>query len=184
MNKRLEAIQNGRATYNSGKPCKRGHNSDRYSSNGMCIDCVKQQNVSAREVTALAKQRVNQALMANLKPRTFMIDENNREIIQRVCDIFQYGTQGLRDEMTDHINRIYDVCPNPKALSYDDLLKFIRWRDNKIQNLIELQVIYPTEGGNDPHTYVVRNGLFYRANELMEVLRHQRITVIPRTPMF
>lgn len=184
MSTKLEAIQNGRPTFNTGKPCKRGHHSDRYTSNGMCIECVRQQNNAAKEVAKVAKIRHNQALAANLQPRTFMVGERDREIVQRVCDIFQYGTPGLREEITDHINRIYDVCPHPRSLSYEGLLTFIRWADGKIHNPDQLQLIYPVEGGNDPNTYIVRNGLFYRATEVLEVLRGQRLTVIPRTPMF
>jgi hypothetical protein len=40
--KRKEAKASGLKTYNTGKPCKRGHFSDRYVS-GQCIECVQLQ---------------------------------------------------------------------------------------------------------------------------------------------
>jgi hypothetical protein len=39
MNERKTAQQTGAMRYSTGKPCKRGHLSDRYTSNGMCIAC-------------------------------------------------------------------------------------------------------------------------------------------------
>lgn len=41
MSVRDEAFKHGHTTYNTGKPCKRGHYSPRYSSNGVCIQCLK-----------------------------------------------------------------------------------------------------------------------------------------------
>jgi hypothetical protein len=178
------ALEAGELTYNSGKPCRRGHDSPRYTSNGMCTACVKMRDEARREAKSVSRQRYINARVNNLKEKTFMVRDGHDGLVQRVCDILQYGTSGLLEELEGHVSRIYDTCPHPRALSKDDLLKFIRFDGEKVQNLVELQVIYPTEGGNDPNTYVVRNGLFYRANELMEVLRDQRIVVIPRTPMF
>lgn len=39
--KRREAIVAGVKTYNTGKPCKHGHTSDRYTSTAICIECVQ-----------------------------------------------------------------------------------------------------------------------------------------------
>jgi hypothetical protein len=38
---RYAAKQAGRITYRTGKPCKRGHDSDRYTSTGICIACLR-----------------------------------------------------------------------------------------------------------------------------------------------
>ena len=45
--KRREAKELGLKIYNTGKPCKRGHLSDRYV-NGQCIECVKFQSQNWR----------------------------------------------------------------------------------------------------------------------------------------
>lgn len=39
--KRAEAKAQGLKFYNTGKPCKHGHLSDRYTSTAICIECVK-----------------------------------------------------------------------------------------------------------------------------------------------
>lgn len=39
--KRAEAKALGLKTYNTGKPCKHGHLSDRYTSTAICIECVR-----------------------------------------------------------------------------------------------------------------------------------------------
>jgi hypothetical protein len=46
--KRREAKAQDVKFYRTGKPCKHGHLSDRYTSTGMCVDCVKIQSVEWR----------------------------------------------------------------------------------------------------------------------------------------
>lgn len=36
---RLDAIEHGQTFYSTGRPCRNGHQSDRYSSNGRCVAC-------------------------------------------------------------------------------------------------------------------------------------------------
>lgn len=43
--KRREAKALGLKTYNTGKPCKHGHLSDRYTSTAICIECVRIQGI-------------------------------------------------------------------------------------------------------------------------------------------
>jgi hypothetical protein len=38
---RKEAIEQGRPKYYTGKPCKNGHYSQRYSVSGACLQCVR-----------------------------------------------------------------------------------------------------------------------------------------------
>lgn len=38
---RKEALESGAETYNTGEPCKNGHYSDRRTSNGKCIECLR-----------------------------------------------------------------------------------------------------------------------------------------------
>jgi hypothetical protein len=39
--KRKEAKAQGLDKYNTGKPCRNGHLSDRYTLNGTCVECCK-----------------------------------------------------------------------------------------------------------------------------------------------
>ena len=43
--KKQEAKVLGLKFYNTGKPCKHGHFSDRYASNAICVECIKIANV-------------------------------------------------------------------------------------------------------------------------------------------
>ncbi len=40
MSERQQALDNNETRYNTGKPCKNGHFSDRYTQSGTCVDCV------------------------------------------------------------------------------------------------------------------------------------------------
>lgn len=39
---RIKAIFHGRKTYYSGKPCGRGHNSPRFTSSRICVECDRE----------------------------------------------------------------------------------------------------------------------------------------------
>ncbi len=39
--KRVEAARLGLSRYNTGKPCMRGHQSDRYTATGQCVECQR-----------------------------------------------------------------------------------------------------------------------------------------------
>jgi hypothetical protein len=52
--KRREAKALGLSQYNTGKPCPKGHISDRYTGNGNCVQC--QRVVNANYVTDKLKE--------------------------------------------------------------------------------------------------------------------------------
>ena len=64
---RIEAAKRGQLRYNTGKPCKFGHNADRYTSNAACSQCMmesaKRQNDTIRAAlrTARANMTADQA---------------------------------------------------------------------------------------------------------------------------
>lgn len=39
---RAQAIAVRQRRYNTGKPCQRGHLSDRYTTSGQCVECAKE----------------------------------------------------------------------------------------------------------------------------------------------
>jgi hypothetical protein len=43
--KRREAKAQGLDKYNTGKPCRNGHLSDRYTSSGACLECQKESSI-------------------------------------------------------------------------------------------------------------------------------------------
>src|SRR6185503_18369991 len=46
---RLEAAAQGLKKFNTGRPCNKGHNSDRYTSTGNCVACQREISSSARK---------------------------------------------------------------------------------------------------------------------------------------
>ena len=41
---RKQAKEQGNATYTGGRPCKRGHGTERYASSGQCVTCLREQS--------------------------------------------------------------------------------------------------------------------------------------------
>lgn len=62
MTKRLDAAKAGETKYNTGKPCKRGHSSDRYVRNGACLQCLQAANTALNETAQLAPNPRREAL--------------------------------------------------------------------------------------------------------------------------
>lgn len=52
---RKEALQHGKTTYFTGKPCGRGHIAERYASTGQCVECVKEAARAYRKELAPAR---------------------------------------------------------------------------------------------------------------------------------
>ena len=51
---RSAAAKAGEIKYNTGKPCKNGHSSDRYTRNGACVSCMRANNAALNEALQLA----------------------------------------------------------------------------------------------------------------------------------
>lgn len=69
---RIDAAKRGLKRYYTGKPCKHGHDSERWVYNGHCVECTMESN---RRIRAEIKQ-----IMINSSPTTFkLIAEINHE---------------------------------------------------------------------------------------------------------
>lgn len=58
------AADRGETTYDTGKPCKRGHRALHYVSNGGCVLCIREKG---REFRANFKERMDKARAKNGK---------------------------------------------------------------------------------------------------------------------
>lgn len=47
---RKEALRKGVRTYRTGKPCKHGHNAERYTLSGTCAECITEHKAREREI--------------------------------------------------------------------------------------------------------------------------------------
>lgn len=71
---RNEALRFGKPTYNTGKPCTKGHISDRYTKSSGCVECVK--------TTATL---YNKKIGIDIKERKIKIDS-------KTCEVFIFTT--------------------------------------------------------------------------------------------
>lgn len=73
---RSDAMQAGALTYQTGKPCVRGHKSQRYTRNGACIECLKSANAAFSEARALTpnERRDAMAQLVEMGMRLFHTD--------------------------------------------------------------------------------------------------------------
>lgn len=178
MNKRLTAIAEQKLQYNSGKPCRKGHISDRYSSNGMCIECLRISNEASKGLMKVARIKRNTALFATLREHTFMVRECDRSWMAKVADIFQYAKPEVVAQLTSFVDQLHKHTPTPRALTRDDLLMFMEYHGGQVLNINDLDLSHATE--DDPTLYVIHNTHRYVAAECMEVLRNQRLNVTPK----
>jgi len=54
---RLQAAQEGETFFYTGKPCRHGHVSKRYTSSGACFECMELKAKELREMRQLGKQK-------------------------------------------------------------------------------------------------------------------------------
>ena len=86
------ALTFGRLTYNNGKPCRRGHFSDRYSSNGMCIECLKLQAGERKLKVDGSRAARNKALFDQLQPKQVWVRPQHHAAISEYADVLRYGS--------------------------------------------------------------------------------------------
>jgi hypothetical protein len=80
--KRSEAIKTGNITYITGKSCKNGHFSPRYTSTGVCVECQKNRQQQYME----GKTRVS-----------MMVDTGNVELIRRINNLMNSNGKVITD---------------------------------------------------------------------------------------
>lgn len=180
MSKQDDAIAAGHLTYNTGKPCRRGHDSDRYTSNGMCVACVKMKDDARRTARDLNRRKFIKARINNLHERVFMVHEDNRPIVEKFCELLQYGDGFEVAQVREVIERAYERAPTPKALAFDDLVKVMAWDGVKVTNRAQLEQIGVLQFDYvDSTLYFFHNQQRYRAEDAAEVLKGNKLYVKP-----
>jgi hypothetical protein len=80
--KRTEAIAAGLDRYNSGKPCKWGHDTGRYTSTGQCVECARQ----ASRGQSLAVRHGMLAARHGLESVTVRVIPAHADALRKVAD--------------------------------------------------------------------------------------------------
>lgn len=178
MNKRDTAIADGKVKYNSGKPCKAGHTSDRYASNGMCVQCLDIQAEARRGVARVAKIKRNNALFSSMHERIYMVRNGDKDILEKMGEVLQYSPQAVIDQCRTFVEALYKHAPIPRNLTRADLMEFMDYRDNIVHNYTSLETSTVTD--DNPILYMIHKGNRYVGDEVMEVLRGLRLTANPK----
>lgn len=178
---RLEALERGEVYYSTGKPCRRGHNSDRFASNGSCRECLRIQQAASLNNAKVARGRRNLALASGMREFKYLHQLVHQETLQQLCDILQYSPVTLINALKDQINTIHETCPNPRVLSRTNLLGFMEYEGGIVKNLAYLNISHPEDRmDGDGRVFILHNQVRYDASEVMEVLRGQRLNVRPK----
>lgn len=178
MNKRILAIANGELTYSSGKPCKAGHISERYSSNGMCLACLKIQHEARKDVVRLNKIKRNTALFDQLQEAKVMVRGAELHVVTQLCEILQFSDHLTKDSVAAFIAMQHASCPTPRSLTKDVLISQVGcvFDGEKLCNWDALPI---AQDEKDGLFYLTHNGQRYEGSEVMKVLRGLRLSVHP-----
>jgi len=71
MKPRIAARRTGALTYNTGKPCKHGHTTDRYTSTGGCLGCLHIITESTRRAVIVGRSHASPTDAAMLYDKPF-----------------------------------------------------------------------------------------------------------------
>lgn len=164
MNARKQAAAAGQSKYTTGKPClKRGHNSPRYTSNGMCVECTKENNSA-----------INHSMSTNKGYRHIM--EHHKMVACTLHLPYKHTT------ILKSIERLL-VAPNA-----DQFISWIIMLDTVPLGALQLATVFDYRDGKvnvDPTTIPYRNndagqiefqinGNWYIGDEINEVLQGTR----------
>ena len=94
---RSKAISSGFTKYNTGKPCKYGHYSDRYVSTLNCVQCVKEH----RKNTQLEINQGRQQLSMGFVEVIVKVKPDNAESIRDFAKIINSNDESLVKAVVD-----------------------------------------------------------------------------------
>lgn len=139
---RQKALQEGLPTYFTGRPCKRNHISERFTSSWTCIECsrmdlYKSDRDRYREMENTLefqfRQRRNAALKKGI-PFTINYEELNQPEFCPILGIkLNYGWGGLNGHLRDPAKATIDK-KIPKLGYIKGNVYIISWRANKLKS--------------------------------------------------
>lgn len=166
---RQQAIKNGEATFNTGRACRKGHMSDRYSSNGICIQCTKENNTNTRLALQQATTRANLINQHHLVSTKVSVQQKHQQVLEDLTDIMIEGGQRA-DELASFILLI-----GSSTLQRDDVLRYLSLDDEGVAR-------NPTRTGESGKYEVQLRGEWYVLADVFEVKAGKRFAVHRVTP--
>jgi hypothetical protein len=92
MNERMQAAKDGKRTFSNGRPCRKGHLSERYTSSGNCVECLRVANEERSRALSAAKIATNNALEERLAPHQIWVKPALHAAASEYADVLRYGS--------------------------------------------------------------------------------------------
>lgn len=134
---RKEAIELGLDRYYTGKPCKNGHMSERYTKTSACIECLKTNSLNWQKVNSFNgsnkhKQRLLQVIQRKCKKKDIPFDLTIEDIeFPTHCPVLgiELDLTGDNREASPSIDRII-----PELGYVKDNIVIVSFRANRLKN--------------------------------------------------
>lgn len=164
MNPRKLALLEGKLQYSTNKPCRRGHTTMRYSSNGMCIGCLDHHKV---EIAATIAQRRIANHMASVKKmvdRKVQVQLQYIPILDAISDIMM----GDNNERIEALAQFILVIGTP-TISTEQLQAVLRSDDGfkTMTNYMD----FPMYNDDDGKLVIQINGEWYLGDDVVACVR-------------
>lgn len=164
---RTAAATEGKKTYSNGRPCQKGHLSERYVSNNMCIECTNANNKKLKVLAANSARRRNLSNSSQMVTATLTVQAQYKQMIDDISDIMFDG--GARvDLVASFLSTI-----GRSTLMRDDLV-----RHGALQadgNLNRDTVAYRHNDAGHVEVQIV--GDWYLADHVRELMDNTRKTI-------
>lgn len=97
--KRTDAIDLGLLTYTTTKSCRRGHAGERYTSNGMCVQCLKERGKAQADDKKMRRMIRNTRIKDGLIDKSINLRGKHEALLDQIVAI-------LNNDNQDHIARV------------------------------------------------------------------------------
>jgi len=165
MNARDQASAAGALTYTTGKPCKAGHISERYVSNGMCIMCLKKYS-NERTHNIIRKNLMNGP---NMVRHAMAVKKQYIKVLDDITDFM------VEDGHRAALLAQFILMIGDSALLQDDVRRLlIKDADGIVRN--------PVRSGHAGFPEVELMGEWYLLGEVREVEQGKRDRVVRVRP--
>lgn len=165
MTTRAEALLNGELKYWPNKPCRRGHVSERYTSNGMCVACLNGDADLARK-NRIARNNERERLLCKDIVQTKM-NVPYKYISNTILQTIERLLAAPNGDQFCTWLEMMDMAP----LSYTQLAAMFDWRNDTVHADYNA---FPQRNDDAGYLLIQIGGNWYMADHIMETLRGQR----------
>lgn len=170
MGNRENAIENHNVTYRSVKKCKRGHDSERYTSTGQCVECLKQHSHALKSARRTARIRKNLDSINQIVETVVLCSVARQDAINSLNDIMREN--GHRADQLEQ----FILMLGTSTLTTNDLRTILQSQDG--YKTITNHGDYPMRHNEEGMLEMSIRGEWYLAEEVADCVRGHRMTVL------